>query len=140
MPWLLLKCPGKWLTAKDIKMWFFIYFRSCVVVLPTNMYTIYPLVGSRVNKLWIHLAEWWRKNHKFTRRNQGSMKTISKLANKKLQKGCCLQQWLSLSSVVWMFATLWPRHCSMNFFTSNPVIFLASEPHISQHLQINERF
>lgn len=62
------------------------------------------------------------------------MKTISKLANKKLQKGCCLQQWLSLSSVVCACATLRPCHCSMNFFTSNPVMFLASEPHISQRL------
>lgn len=62
------------------------------------------------------------------------MKAISKQASKKLQNGCRLQQVLSLSTVVVVFAILLPCHSSMNFFTSNPVMFLASEPQISQRL------
>lgn len=64
------------------------------------------------------------------------MKAISKQASKKLQNGCRLQQVLSLSTVVVVFAILLPCHSSMNFFTSNPVMFLASEPQISQRLVV----
>jgi hypothetical protein len=70
----------------------------------------------------------------FARKNQGSIKAISKQASMKLQNGCRLQQVLSLSTVVVVFAIVRPCQSSMNLFTSNPVTFLASEPQISQRL------
>jgi hypothetical protein len=62
------------------------------------------------------------------------MNAVSKQASNKLQNGCRLEQVLSPSIVILVSAIVCPCHSSMNLFTSNPVMFLATEPQISQRL------